>query len=82
MKGIGALFAVIVLLLWLASATYIAAPGVLPAPPMGGIPTAFLGVILFIVGILLVVVWADMAPEMSSVTEVKSTEDQAAKSMQ
>jgi surface polysaccharide O-acyltransferase-like enzyme len=67
MKGVSQIFAIIVVILWLASATYIAAPAsvlqLLPSPPMGGVPPAFLGVLLFLFGIIIIVIWAGLTPE-------------------
>ena len=77
MKGVSTIFAIIVLVLWLASATYIAAPSSvvkLPSPPMGNIPPAFLGVLLFLLSIVIIVIWADLTPEDSESKENKATE--------
>ena len=78
MKGVSQIFAIIVVVLWLGSATYIAAPAsvlkMLPSPPMGGIPPAFLGVLLFLLGIVVIVVWAGMTPEYSEEKELKPSE--------
>ncbi len=78
MKGVSTIFAIIVLVLWLGSATYIAAPAsvlkMLPSPPMGSVPPAFLGVLLFLLGIVLIVVWAGLTPEDSESKEIKASE--------
>ena len=70
MKALSAILAIIVLVLWLASATYIAAPAnvisLLPSVPMGNVPPAFLGVLLFLVSIIVIVFWAGMSPEETS----------------
>jgi len=77
MKGVSALIAIIVLVLWLASATYIAAPAsisnLLPSAH-SSVPSAFIGVLLFLVSILLIVVWAMMTPEKAVSEEGKSSE--------
>ena len=62
MKPLSVVFALITLVLWLGSATYIAAPDsvtkMLPSPPMGNIPSAFLGVVLFLLSTIVIAVWA------------------------
>jgi len=77
MKPVSTIIAIIVLVLWLGSATYIAAPAsviqMLPTPPMGGIPPAFLGVLLFLLSIVLITFWAGLTPEKSSASEDKAT---------
>lgn len=77
MKGIDALFAIIILIVWLASATYIAAPAsvtsMLPSTH-GSVPSAFIGVLIFLVSILVIVVWATMTPEKPQEEEGKPTE--------
>lgn len=69
MQRVSAIFAIIVLVLWFGSATYIAAPPsvlkMLPSPPMGGVPPAFLGVLLFLFSIIVIVIWAGLTPEKS-----------------
>jgi hypothetical protein len=64
MKISSSIFAIIVLVLWLGSLTYIAAPSSiaskLPSLPMGSVPSAFLGVLLFLLGIIVIVIWAGL----------------------
>jgi hypothetical protein len=70
MKGLSTIFAIIVLVLWLGSVLYITAPAApssvpikLPSPPMGGIPSAFIGVLLFLLSIIVIVIWVALTPE-------------------
>ena len=76
MKGLSVIFAIIVLVLWLGSLTYIAAPASvtskLPSPPLGGVPSAFLGVLLFLFSIIVIVIWAGLSPEASGDEEGKN----------
>jgi hypothetical protein len=78
MKGVSVIFAIVVLVLWLGSATYIAAPSSvlskLPSPPMGGVPSAFLGVLLFLFSIIVIVIWAGLTPDTPPEEEGKKPE--------
>jgi len=78
MKTLSAILALVVLVLWLGSATYIAAPSSvtdkLPSPPMGSVPPAFLGVLLFLLSIVIITFWAGMGPEKSTSDENKNEE--------
>jgi hypothetical protein len=77
-KGLSVILAIIVMVLWLGSATYIAAPAnvlsKLPTPPMGNVPPAFLGVLLFLFSIVFIVLWAGWTPEKSVPDENKTAE--------
>jgi len=77
MKPISVVFAIIVLVLWLGSATYIAAPdnvkSMLPSPPMGNIPTSFLGVLLFLLSIVVIVLWVGLVPDSTDEKKVPVT---------
>jgi len=44
---------------------------ILPTPPMGSVPPAFLGVLLFLLGIVFVVLWAGWSPENATPEESK-----------
>jgi len=78
MKGLSTVFGIIVAVLWLGSATYIAAPAsvtkLLPSPPMGSVPSAFLGVLLFLLSIVVITFWAGLTTENPSQEESKSSE--------
>ena len=78
MKGLSVILGIIVLVLWLGSATYIAAPASvlskLPSPPMGNVPPAFLGVLLFLISIVFIVLWAGWSTEKSVPDENKTPE--------
>jgi membrane protein implicated in regulation of membrane protease activity len=67
LKALSAIIGLVVFILWLISATLIAAPpsviNTLPLPPMGGVPPAFLGVLLFLISIVLITFWAGMGPD-------------------
>jgi hypothetical protein len=80
MKPASSIFALIVIVLWLGSVTYIAAPqqiiSKLPTPPMGGVPSAFLGVLLFLFGIIVIVLWAGLVPESSGTAKVPVSQNQ------
>ena len=74
MKPLSVIFAIVTLVLWLGSATYIAAPdsvkSMLPSPPMGNLPSAFLGVLIFLLSIIVIAIWAVVtkdAPEPQTV---------------
>jgi hypothetical protein len=77
MKPLSIVFALITLVLWLGSATYIAAPSnvtnLLPSPPMGNIPTAFLGVLLFLLSIIVIAVWAVVTKDTPEPQKVPAT---------
>jgi len=76
MKAVSTVFALIVLVLWLGSLAYITLPAApaqirsmlppLPSPPMGNIPTAFLGVLMFLLSIIVIAFWAGLGPDSSS----------------
>lgn len=73
MKATSAVLAIIVLILWLASLAYIIQPALstnstnstvlIPTPPMGNVPPGFLGVLLFLLGIVVITFWAGMGPD-------------------
>lgn len=65
MKGVSFIVAIVVLVLWLGSATYIAAPSsiVQKLPTMGSVPSGFLGVLLFLLSIVVITLWAGMSSE-------------------
>jgi hypothetical protein len=72
MKAVSIIIGIVVLLLWFVSASYIAAPTsvqkMLPQPPMGSVPHAFLGVLIFLLSMVLIVIWAAFtkdAPEIA-----------------
>jgi hypothetical protein len=77
MKPLSVVFALITLVLWLGSATYIAAPEtvtkMLPSPPMGNIPSAFLGVLLFLLSIIVITVWAVVSKDTPPAQKVPAT---------
>ena len=77
MKSLSVVLALITLVLWLGSVTYIAAPDTvtskLPSPPMGNIPSAFLGVLLFLLSIIVIVVWAVVTQDNPPAQKVPAT---------
>lgn len=77
MKGVSVLLAIIVLILWIASATYIAAPAsvasMLPSTN-SSVPSAFIGVLLFLVSALVIVVWATLTQEGATQQQGKAPE--------
>ena len=77
MKGLSVILPLVVLVLWLVGFAYIAAPvsGMsIPTPPMGNVPPAFLGVLLFLLGIVFIVLWAGWTPEAATPDEGKAAE--------
>ncbi|MDA4112136.1 MAG: hypothetical protein OK439_06320 [Thaumarchaeota archaeon] len=78
MKPLSVIFGIITLVLWLGSATYIAAPdsvtSKLPSPPMGNIPSAFLGVLLFLLSIVVIAVWAVVTKDTPEPQKVPATQ--------
>ncbi len=80
MKGLSVIVALVVLVLWVVGFTYIAAPAApignvsIPTPPIGNVPPAFLGVLLFLLGIVFIVLWAGWTPESATPDEGKAAE--------
>jgi hypothetical protein len=78
MKDQSFIFAIVVLVLWLGTLTYIAAPQSiiqkLPTPPMGAVPSAFLGVLLFLLSIVVITFWGAMSSDNPVIEEVKASE--------
>ena len=70
MKALSVVIGIVVVVLWIVSLTYIAAPSSvqssLPQPPMGNIPHAFLGVVAFLLSMILLVIWAAATPDKSA----------------
>jgi hypothetical protein len=70
MRAVSVIIGIIVILLWLLSATYIAAPAsvlnLFPTLPLGAVPVRFLGVVFFLLSLVLIFLWAAItkdAPE-------------------
>jgi hypothetical protein len=78
MKGLSVIVALVVLVLWAVGFTYIVAPISssisIPIPPIGNVPPAFLGVLLFLLGIVFIVLWAGWTPESANPEEGKAAE--------
>ena len=80
MKVASVVIGLIVAVLWLGSLVYITAPAapaqirsMIPTPPTGNIPTAFLGVLMFLVSILLIAFWAGLSTDSGSAGEKVQT---------
>jgi len=80
LKALSAILAIAVLILWLGSLAYIIEPALpanstapIPTPPMGNIPPGFLGVLLFLLGIVVITFWAGMGPDKEDSDEIKNS---------